>query len=923
MNILSKVTWQSMWKNKTRTIVTIIGIVLSAAMFMAVFTLAFSLRDFMYRGAIYEQGDYYVSFIQSTNQQLSELNADNRISSVANVHIHGFFSATYAEETPGYTNTFVLTSADKTYFNTMPVRLLQGRLPENSGEIVVSEYIMSRMEKGEDSVELGDTISLEVNTAPDYFMGYGLQLGDNKQYTVSYTIVGVIEDISNITNLMVEAAFTLESDTTPEVLFHNAYVKTNDPADAYEVVSANYGSTTSINSDVLMLNGVTRYNNMNTLFVVVCIILVAIIMLGSVSLIYNAFSISVSERTKQFGLMTSIGATRRQIRHSVFFEAGALCLFAIPLGIICGWGGIAVVLHYLQDSIAELFFYGAYVPLVTVVSVPCVIGAVVTGTITVFISAWIPAIRSTKISPVSAIRQSNDYKATPKQVRVGKLTYLLFGLSGVMAKKYYSISKRKYRATVLSLAISVILFITASAFANGIRTATTATTSISYYDMVCFGLSQNQLEVLEELLQSDHIEEAVWIGQTTYDGMIPLDDANDDFLKYHQDNLTMIWTEGSDYLLPSISIQYIEDDVLEAWLIDEGIDPTPYLDSDNPLALVHELSTTIHTQDESGKTSRFVQYVYPVKDNVTELSLWDLDTSWMADNGITGRVSYYCVTGDGRYCIHAVPVEEDSFTDPYNQFADTSVGEYYVAELMGDEIYYYQYYPDSNTTENEPIATSPAGRTSIRLGARIKDMRYCDSTMDYHSIKLILPLSAMEDDSTMTVGINIKKGHAEAVREYLEGNDVPYNDHLASEQQVRGVLTVIDVFSYGFIILISLICIANVFNTISTNIALRRRDFGMLRSTGMQTRELYRMMNYECLIYGSKALLWGLPVSILISYGINRIFASMFTLTFTPPWAAMIIASGCVFLVVFTSMFYAVSKLRKDNPIDAIRMENA
>ena len=923
MNILSKVTWKGMWKNKTRTIVTIIGIILSAAMFMAVLTLAFSLRDFMLRGTLYENGDYYVHFSNASDEQLEALKEDDRVSSVANVQIHGFFPATYAEETPGYTSTFILASADQTYFDAMPVRLIKGRLPENSSEIVVSEYILTRLVKGSGTIQLGDTIELAVSTAPEYFVGYGLPLGENEDYSVSYTLVGVIEDIPNVTNLMVEVAFTISDSNVPATLFNQMYAKTYDPRDAYDIVSEGFGTGTNVNSDILMLNGVTQYSNLNILFIAICAVLIVIIMVGSVSLIYNAFSISVSERTKQFGLLSSVGATRKQIRHSVFFEAGVLCLFAIPLGILCGWGGIAVVLHLLKDNIANLYSYGSAVSLYAVLSLPGALGAAVIGVLTVLISAWIPSLRATRVTPVAAIRQTEDYKAKAKQIKVSKLTYKLFGLPGVMAKKYYSVSRKKYRNTIISLAISVVLFISAAAFGSGLRGTAGENAMVHNYDMVCFALSEERREVLEELVRLEQIEEFVWFDSQSYNTVLPLTDVEDDFVLYHSYHYTMTTFENRDHMLPTVNITFVEDSKLRTWLEEHGIDPDPYLDAEDPLALVLGLSGTIYSNNTEGEWERYVLSSHGVKDEVTALPLYSKDMNWLEDLGYCNTVSYDLVTEDGRYCIHIVSAEQwEEYPDDSQLIMDTSIGDFFVLELGDGEILYYAYDPDTNTTAEEPIAVVPAQRTSVQLGARGEDMELTNGSTDMYNIRLVLPLSANPNDEAQSVGLKIKSGGAEAVRAFITENDVICNDYLADEQTMRGTLLVIDVFSYGFIILISLICVANVFNTISTNIALRRRDFGMLRSTGMQTKELYRMMNYECLIYGSKALLWGLPISILTSYGIYRIFADSFSAEYMPPWSAILIATVCVFLVVFISMFYAVSKLRKDNPIDAIRMEN-
>ena len=147
-------------------------------------------------------------------------------------------------------------------------------------------------------------------------------------------------------------------------------------------------------------------------------------------------------------------------------------------------------------------------------------------------------------------------------------------------------------------------------------------------------------------------------------------------------------------------------------------------------------------------------------------------------------------------------------------------------------------------------------------------------------------------------------------------------DLAAAGESQRAMTTVVNVFSYGFIILISLIAMTNVFNTISTSIALRRREFGMLRSVGLTQGAFARMMDYECLIYGLRALLWGLPVSALVTYAIYRTMAKTISTGFYIPWYSVAIAVGSVFVVVFATMLYATRRIRRENPIDALKQEN-
>ena len=138
----------------------------------------------------------------------------------------------------------------------------------------------------------------------------------------------------------------------------------------------------------------------------------------------------------------------------------------------------------------------------------------------------------------------------------------------------------------------------------------------------------------------------------------------------------------------------------------------------------------------------------------------------------------------------------------------------------------------------------------------------------------------------------------------------------------RNMLLTIDIFSYGFIALISLIAAANVFNTISTAFLLRRREFAVLSSVGMTPREMNRMLNFECLLYGAKALLYGIPVSLLVTWEIYRVVSDSIYTDFYVPALSILIAVFSVFAVVFAAMLYARGRMKHENIIDSIRQES-
>ena len=139
-------------------------------------------------------------------------------------------------------------------------------------------------------------------------------------------------------------------------------------------------------------------------------------------------------------------------------------------------------------------------------------------------------------------------------------------------------------------------------------------------------------------------------------------------------------------------------------------------------------------------------------------------------------------------------------------------------------------------------------------------------------------------------------------------------------EQNRSILFVVNVFTYVFVIMISLITVANVFNTISANIRLRRRELAMLRSIGMSDRTFRKMMNFECIFYGARTLMFGLPAAAILSLLIYKAFiAGGADIMYRFPWSAMGISVLGVFLIISITMVYSVSKLKKENIIDAIR----
>ncbi len=932
MNILSKVTWMGMWKNKTRTVVTIIGIILSAAMFMAVTTLGYSLWDYMLQSEIYDSGDYFLQFHYTSTEHLNSLSTDSRINKTGSLGILGYSTfSLQTKEDYSSEETCAVAAGDQAFYDMVTIRLEEGRLPQNSDEIVITRNIYHYLKDAGRPCEIGDTV--ELNVVPKY-EEYGGDIplpAEGDAFTKTYTIVGISETFVRLDDmgLYLSHLFTY-ADAQDTPLWYRVYLKTRIPKDAYTIMrEMPEGIAGATNDSLLGYYGATRYNNYNTMITLICAVLAAIIMVGSVSLIYNAFSISVSERTKQFGLLSSIGATSKQVRRAVFSEAMLLSAVGIPLGLLCGYAGIAITLNILSARIRTLLDTGdGTIFLEPKLSLLALTVAAGIAFITVLISAAIPARRATKISPIDAIRQKNDYSVPKKTIRVSKAAYKLFGLSGVLSRKYYKVSKKKYRATVISLVISIVLFISAASVSRIIHDTVDWTIDTQNYDMMCMG----DKTTLEKIRQQDFVEESVYCADSYYLANVPDSMLSDSFLECWSaihDEYGML-----DKNLHHVLLVYLEDSVFKQYLSDHGLPEYPYFAKDIPSALLVAKEVTVYNHKaDTGETDRYT-YAYAPYDAQGETLqlLRDQIPSVLRplEAQEPGSRTYdYYTTEEGDPIIAIVPIIA---LDEEIQGPDWDNRVEYLIRWQTDStgittVSYFRRDTTTGTVSETPEASDRMDTPCIRIGATITELPFgiSHSSIDSYIYNyFIVPMSAAPEGAAIEPTLCITVSDYTAAKTYLEATlgEYGYWDYKESEENNRTMVLLINVFSYGFIILISLISVANVFNTISTNVGLRRRDFGMLRSVGFREKDLLRMMNYECLTYGCKALVWGFPISLVLSYLIQNIDGGITSTEFIPPWSALLIGALCVFLVVFTTMSYAVSKLRKDNPIDAIRMEN-
>ncbi|HIS65359.1 MAG TPA: ABC transporter permease, partial [Candidatus Avoscillospira avistercoris] len=481
MNIFQKVTLQSLKKNKVRTIVTIVGVILSAAMISAVTTFTASMSNYMLQAAIASEGAWHGYVPDADIATTQEIVAAPEVAEASAMRHLG-----YALVDGNSPYVYVLSSDEETT-EMLSVRLVGGHYPTSGNEILLPEHLLN---SNKNTFKIGDTITLALGQrmVDGYYLTQGNPYQEEETLEVretrTFTVAGVYRRLSDRVEPYEAPGYVAitgpdgngNADSRYDVFF-----AMNRPGDIYSFLE-DHTLNGKTNDRVLLYSGTTDVSGFENALRGLSAIVIGLIMFGSISLIYNAFSISVSERTKQFGLLSSIGATRKQLRGMVLFEALVVSVIGIPIGILSGILGIGVTLLFVGDLFATLLA-GEGVPMTLCISAPSILVAIVVALVTVLISAWIPSGRATKITAIEAIRQSRDIRPDKKVRRSSGLTYRLFGLPGVLASQHYRRSRKKYRATIFSLFMSIVLFVSASAFTDYMVTMAGQGLDVAGYDV--------------------------------------------------------------------------------------------------------------------------------------------------------------------------------------------------------------------------------------------------------------------------------------------------------------------------------------------------------------------------------------------------------------------------------------------------------
>ena len=662
MKILNKLTIKSLKLNKKRTLVTIIGILLSTALITVVAGMITSgiatLKEYYKKTS----GDYQVEFKDVQTQDLSYIE-ENR-------NIENYFLTSNI----GYANLEGSANEDKPYVNIigidssaqakLPITIDEGRLPTNSSELLISKSIITN---GEVNLQVGDKITFDVSKrlledkeltqddilTPDEHL--------ESMYGKEYTIVGIMErlnfdlepysapgytvftylDVNNLgSKANIFANFTKEGAKNYQEVLCNIlgldanYEKEHNYIDIMELSTGKtkdeIGSkyNIAINTDVLQFEGVGINSSYIRMLYLIGIIVVAIIIISSVFVIRNSFAISITERTRQYGMLSSIGATKKQIRKNVLFEGFILGIIGIPLGILLGVGVNFILSIILNNLIGKIIDNVTFIYSLPVVAI---IFSIILAGVTIYFSCRSSARRAAKVSPIDAIRSNEDIKISGKKVKSPKIIKKLFGVGGDIAYKNLKRNKKKYRTTVISLVVSIAIFISITSLVQyGFNISNQAFTDYKYNLMVSISSAEDKNEAFNthKKIASDERVNSYSVTRFLF-GTMDMKDVkfSNDGKDYYNSMDAMV--DGATYQLIIVSVG---DEEYQRYIKDLGLN---YDDAKDKIILVDDFERYVYNEDGSYK--KYVGDMFDYK-NGDEITFSLSGDSMKVASGVTTQI---------------------------------------------------------------------------------------------------------------------------------------------------------------------------------------------------------------------------------------------------------------------------------------------
>ncbi|MBV1819175.1 ABC transporter permease [Anaerosalibacter bizertensis] len=866
-----QITYRYLKVQKKRTILTIIGIILSVALITAIGTMVVSIRDAAIKNVIKRTGDYHVVFTDVPSDKIDKItkNVEVEKSGITKANGYAPLRETTEEERredmPIPYKYLSIRGYDKESLDILPYKVKEGRFPVSSDEIVLEKLLLEYFPK---KPKVGDRIVLSLGkrmlkeedgreTAESQYLNGGFSFSDlgerfEKEEEKEYTVVGIMES-DNVwhESYIYDTIVGLDKKDLKDNNY-DIYVRfssVNKARDKAEKIAKNIGlseENIQYNDDLLELSAQSPSKALNNALVQILIFIIALVIVATVAVIYNSFNISVLERISQFGLLRSVGSTPKQIRDMVFKEATLLSAIGIPIGLFCGVLAMKIVLYIISlikfDFVAD--FEIVISPIVFLISS-------ILGLVTVYLSAYGPAKKAGKISPLDAVRNTGGFKKeTFKKVKSSKLIRKLFGMEGELAYKNLRRNRKRFVITVFSMVISIVLFISFSSFSNYIFSIG-AVSDDEVGNFFIYSPGDLDLNSISKELKNMEDVKRVYKSSIGFVDALVEDDAISPKLKELNEGYYDEKRQGSTVVSNSNIMTFGNDnmDALKPYLKDGTID-VEKLNSENGVLVV----TTIPGYNEKTNKGAIIEgFNFKIGDKIL---IW---------------------------------------------------------ENLGDA-------PDGNLKEVKVMGILERGLLSNEFKYNLNGGLNIVSTEEMYD-----KLKDTDLDSQIYIEME-REGNNGPVREYLaeleeKDSNFHYVDYSEQAEEERKVNIIMNIFLYGFVAVIALISCVNIINTISTNLILRTRELAMIKAVGMAQKSVKKMVALESIYYGLIATIYGGIIGTGLSYVLYKIVMEIREFEWMIPWNSILISSIGAIAVALISAYIPLKRINNGNIIDKIKME--
>lgn len=859
------ITFKYLKVQKKRTILTLLGIILSVALITSIGTMIVSMQDQMLRDAIRSTGDYHAIYkdIPADQVKIVQNHTGVKFSSVIRREGFGVLSPIINDKKDAYMPPYKylsINSYSKSTFGLLNVKLKTGRLPQNSHEIAVDSLALKNIPG---NPKLGDTVKFDIGTR--YAEGRELDsisfAKDEEFIKVSqgeYTIVGLLEPKGIVNSGIITNGITLLDETLDTKSKYDIYVKMDSNSGIKEklgtiakdlglqLIDGRYQQL-DFNEGVLRLQAQSANSALNSSLILILVFLIVLIIFSTAAVIYNAFHISVLERTSQFGILRCTGASPGQIRKVVWKEAAFLCIIGIPVGFGCGILAMNIVMYIIGTiGFGSLGFLG---DLRIIISVPVLLISTTLGAATVFLAATGPARQAGRVSPLEAVRNTGSYKKENfSKVRKKNLLGRFMNIEGQIAFKNLRRNRKRFKITVFSMVISIILFIVFGSFASSVFKigAVESDMGVDYTlqvnDQKSF--TQSEIDEIKAIQGVEDVYKHIMHHATVF---VPKDKINRKFSEVYPSAVSnvkdnKIHLQNCNIIAPGPDGLNELKKYLKAGSIDEKA-----LNSDDGVLLLQ--TSKFYTKDKSA-----VLDVTDFKpgDTITmstgdqsngELNIKSVKVMGIVEKSISAIKSDYAENGG----IHLITTEQ------------------VYKKIIGNNDFSYLGIKMLEGTDRKPIN-------------------------DY-----LLKLS-------------------EESRYY-------YGDISKRNSEIQKSATAVSIFVYGFVGVITLIGCLNIINTLSTNLILRKRELSMMRAVGMTRSAINKMVGFEGVLYGITASIYGTIIGTILSYILSNIMRIAREYEWSIPWGHIAISIIGVLFVTIVSSLIPLRRISRQNIIENIRME--